>query len=226
MDSATIAALRANVLWFGTRRHSVEGRACRDYDIMTEAGDVLLRARSFLWGRELSIATPDGRGVLSVLRSRAFPLTGTAAVRELSPDRTIGTVHRNGAFRDPAGTVHGRFRDARTMRERVKENAFQVILDTILTEGETSMPAGPDALVMMVDDAIAATLSYGRLPFDDAAATEPQTRVQKMVPGRLRDAWQSLKAPHGWKFSRMREVDCDPRLELAAALFAAELSRW
>ena len=227
MDDTAITPLRANVLWFATRRTSVHGRACREYEVATEAGDVLLVARAFLRGREMSVATPDGHAVFSILRSRAFPLTGTAVVKELPSGMLIGTVTRNGTFRDSTGAVRGRFRDARSLRERSKESAFQAVMETIFsTDG--SMPSGPDALVLHVEGTLAGALTYGILPIagTDAAQTRGPTRAKALIPRFLRNMWRSLNAPRVWKFSRVGGRTGDPRLELAAALFAAELSRW
>jgi hypothetical protein len=228
MDRAAIDLLQADVIWLATRRTSVEGRACREYDVSDEEGTVLLLARTFLWGREIAMTKPDGQAVLTVLRSRAFPLTGKAAVKELPSGSTIGTVNRNGMFRDSRGVLKGRFRDARSLRERMAESVFQGVMETILATGADSMPSGPDALVLQIDDVVAGTLTYGALPFPsrhDAALTSPRSR-RTVLPRFVKKAWQSLIAPRGWKFVRLRESDADPRLQIAAALFAAELSRW
>src|SRR5690606_14317440 len=48
----------------------------------------------------------------------------------------------------------------------------------------------------------------------------------RVVSDRARAAWGALNRPRGWKFSRLASTGADPRLELAAAIFAAELSRW
>lgn len=202
----------------------MDGRTCREYEVTTEAGEVLLVARAFLWGREMSVVTPDGRAVFSILRSRAFPLTGTAAVKELPSGTPIGTVTRNGTFLDSAGAVRGRFRDARAFRDRAKESAFQAAMEAIFSTGGDSMPSGPDALVLHVEGTLTGTLTYGTLPLaaTDAAQAPPSTRAKKF----LRNVWPSLNSPRGWKFSRLGGSTGDPRLELAAALFAAELSRW
>jgi hypothetical protein len=229
MDFAGLAPLRADVLWLATHKTSVDGRACREYHVLDGQGAVLLVARAFLWGREISVSQPNGHTVFTVLRSLAFPLTGKAAVKEVPSGLAIGTVTRNGTFRDSAGVVRGRFRDARSLRERATESLFQGAMEAIFSTGADSMPSGPDALVLQIDDAIAGTLTYGTLPFPPAneAARGATSRSRRTVlPRFMRKAWRSLHAPKGWKFVRLRAIEEDPRLQLAAALFAAELARW
>lgn len=228
MDYPSTTSLRAKVLWLAVRRTSVDGRACREYEVTADGGEVLLVARAFLWGREMSVATPDGRGAFTVLRSRLFPLTGKAAVNELPSGLPIGTVTRSGTFRDSTGAVRGRFRDARSFGDRAKESLFQAAMEAILSTGGDSVPSGPDALVLHVDGAIAGTLTYGTLPFgsDADAQRAPADRATRVFPRLLREAWRSLSAARAWKFVRFEETAGDPRLELAAALFAAELARW
>jgi hypothetical protein len=228
MHDTAIAALRAKVLWLATRRTSSDGRACREYEIASETGEVLLIARAFFWGREMSVVTSDGRAVLSIMRSRAFPQTGTAAVKELPSGTPIGTVTRNGTFLDSTGAVRGRFRDARPFRERAMESAFQAAMEAILSAGNDSVPSGPDALVLQVEGTLTGALTYGTLPFAATHAAQPlvSVRARTVIPRFLRNALQSLNSPRGWKFSRVEDSTGDPRLELAAALFAAELSRW
>lgn len=224
MDDIAIAALRAKVLWFTTRRTSWDGRACREYRVSSETGDVLLVARAFLRGREMRAVTPDGRAVFHIMRSRTFPLTGTASVKELPSGIPIGTLTRRGTFLDSTGAVRGRFRDARSLRERSEESAFQALMEAVFsTDG--SMPSGPDALVLQVESALEGTLTYGTAA-TDAVQTPRPTRAKTLIPQFVRNRWKLLTSPRVWKFSREGDRTGDPRLELAAALFAAELSRW
>jgi hypothetical protein len=67
------------------------------------------------------------------------------------------------------------------------------------------------------------------LPFTRASeerAPAPSRLRDRIVPQVMRSALQSLNAPRGWKFVRSHASEDDPRLQLAAAIFAAELSRW
>jgi hypothetical protein len=98
-------------------------------------------------------------------------------------------------------------------------------MEAVLTTGSDSQPAGPDALVLHVDGAPAGTLTYGALPFVPGGAPVRRS-ASPMLPGFLRRKWQSLNAPRGWKFVRTSISDADPRLQLAAALFTADMSRW
>lgn len=217
--------LRAPVLWLPTRRTSVEGRTCREYAVTDDVGSVLLTARAFLWRRDIVVAEPGGQAVFTIVRSHAFPATGKATVRELPSGLAIGTVHRNGTFRNSTGAVRGRFRDARSFRDRTAESVFQGAMEVIMSTGADSMPSGPDALLLQVDEAIVGTLTYGPLPFatQDEVPRSPSSRMLRRF---IQKTWKSLNAPRGWQFVRFSTTDDDPRLLLAAALFAAELSRW
>ena len=225
MHSTGFGPLKANVLWFPTRRNSREGRACREYEVTDEAGGVLLAARSFIWGREIIVTDPVGDALLTIIRSRAFPVTGKATVTELPSGASIGTVHRSGTFRDPTGFVRGRFQDARSFRERTTESVFQGVMEALLATGADSMPSGPDALVLEIDGVPAGTLTYGVLPFAPGGSAI-QCSPSSKLPRFLKKKWQSLNAPRGWKLVRTVTNDGDPRLQLAAALFAADMSRW
>jgi hypothetical protein len=222
-----LAPLRAEILWLAARKTSVEGRACREYHVTTESGLVLMSARAFTWSRTIEVGGVDPRASFAIERSRAFPLTGKASVRANPSGPWLGTVSRSGTFRDAAGVIRGRFLDARSLPERARESLFQGVMDALLIGDGESVPSGPDAFVLRVGEAVEGVMSYGRLPFgsaEDTAASEP-ARTQ-FVPKALREVWQSLNAPRGWRFVRTVPVGGDPRLQLAAAIFAAELSRW
>ena len=225
MNPASSDPLGAEVLWFPARRTTVKGRACREYDVTNEAGVRLLGARIFLWDRDMLVTAPNAEPVFTIVRALTFPITGKAHVKELPSGVAIGTVYRNGTFRDSAGVVRGRFRDARSVRERTKESVLQGAMDAILATGADSMPSGPDALVLHIDGAIAGTLTYGALPFG-ALTQDAQPPARTIVPRFMQRMWQRLNAPRGWKFVRLQRGDDDARLQLAAALFAADLSRW
>jgi hypothetical protein len=88
--------------------------------------------------------------------------------------------------------------------------------------------SGPDALVLEVGGEIRGTLSYERIP-DGETETEEQPASRALtsrVRNRLARAWQSFQQARGWKLVRSPQPKGDPRLEIAAAIFAAELSRW
>lgn len=101
-------------------------------------------------------------------------------------------------------------------------------MEAILSTGANSVPSGPDALVLHVDGAIAGTLTYGALPLGSGADAQrtPADRPTRVFRRFHRNAWRSLSAARAWIFVRFEETAGDPRLELAAALFAAELARW
>lgn len=212
------------------RRTSVGGRQCREYTVTDEAGGTLLTARAFVWDREIVIADPDGVPCISICRSRIFALNGRAAVREFPSKRDLGVVTRSGTLRDSHGAVRGRFQDARSLRQRTRESLFQAAGDAVLSAGEGSVPSGPDSFVINAGGRQAGTLTYARLPFAREVEQSPPSRMSelalRLLPSRSRNMWRSLNAPRGWKLKRSAPVETDPRLQLAAALFAIELSRW
>lgn len=221
-----MTALRATDLWFTMQRTTAGGRACRDYTIRDEAGVPLLTARAFNWSRDVVVVNPDATPVLMLRRSRLFPLTGRVAVLELPSMARIGTVRRNGVFSDAAGRTLGRFRDARPARERARESLIQATCDALLTAGE-SVPSGPNSFGFEMDGAAQGTLMSAKLPFTAEPAIIPPRLepLARWLPERARRALRSFAAPRGWKFHRSRTTD-DPRMHIAAALFAIELSRW
>lgn len=224
-----LAPLRAEVLWLAVRKTAVNGRSCREYDITDERGVILLSARAYTWSREILVSGEDGSVSFAIVRSRAFPLTGRAAVRLAASSSPLGTVARNGVFRDASGVARGRFVDARSFRERAGESLFQGIMEALLAGDGESVSSGPDGYVLQVGGAVAGTLTYGVLPFTrshEERAPAPSRLRDRIVPRALRGALQSLNAPRGWKFVRSRAGEADPRLQMAAAIFAAELSRW
>ena len=221
--------LRAEVLWLAVRKTAVNGRSCREYDVTDERGVIRLSARAYTWSREILVSGEDRSASFAIVRSRAFPLTGRAAVRLAASSSTLGTVARNGVFRDASGVVRGRFVDARSFRERARESLFQGIMEALLAGDGESVSSGPDGYVLQVGDAVAGTLTYGVLPFTRSAeerAPAPSRLRDRILPRALRGALQSLNAPRGWKFVRSHSGEADPRLQVAAAIFAAELSRW
>jgi hypothetical protein len=221
----------ASVLWLATRKAEVNGTTCREYHVTDERGRVLLLARAFVWRRAIVVTTPDDSPSFFIIRSRVFALTGRAAVKESPTNRLLGTVSRNGTFRDAAGVVRGRFRDARSVSQRAQESLFQGAMEALLQGAGESNPSGPDAFVVLTAaNAARGTLAYGILPFPHpgaavAAGSAPRRPWHHLVPRALRNRWHALNAPRGWKFVRL-DSEGDPRLEIAGAIFAAELSRW
>lgn len=226
MSADDLAPLRAAVLWMPVCRTSHDGRACREYRVVDERGTDLLFARAFLWHREILVARPDGTPCFSIRRSRLFVFNGRADVRELPSQRDLGRLRRSGMFTAPDGVTRGRFRDARSVAERSREGVFQAAAEVFLEAGE-SAPAGPDAMILQIGDAVTGSLDYVKLPAFLSGESPPEpTRWSRLVPAGARKAFDALYAPRGWKFARGGDTDGDPRLEIAAALFAAELSRW
>jgi hypothetical protein len=195
--------------------------------VTDEHGVVVMSARAFTWSRTIHVTDPAGRASFDIERSRLFPLTGRARVRAVPSGLPLGTVSRNGTFRDAGGEIRGKFVDARSLRKRVHAGLIQGAMETLLSGVGDSVPSGPDSFVLQVGRAFQGTLRYGVVPFpaeNEGAAAAP--RQLRFVPHVLRRFWQSLNAPRGWKLERTHLGADDPRLQLAGAIFAAELSRW
>lgn len=223
-------ALESPILWIAMLRAAAGGRQCRDYTLTDEAGSALLTARAFNWDREILVAYPDGTPCVSIRRSIAFALSGRAAVRELPSGRNLGRVTRNGTFSDELGAIRGRFQDARTRRDRARETLFHAAGEALLGAGDGSVMSGPDSFVLNVAGRQVGTLTYEELPSRGKAERAPPSRLSeltsRLLPGRLRNSWRSVNAPRGWRFERLATIEGDPRLLVAAAIFAIELSRW
>lgn len=219
MPTCDLETLNAEVLWLVGRRTSIGGRSARAYEILDARGGLLLVARTLVWSRALTLHSPEGDAVLAVVRHRTFPLTGRAAVNELPGGSLVGTVSRDGSFRDPLGGIRGRFVDARSVREQTKQSLLQGGLDALLDMGDdVAAASGPRAFVLQTTGgAVTGSLVYARIPFRQPA--EPAGGLLH----RLRTAWSAIDAPQGWKLQQMAALD-DPRLVLAAALFRADLT--
>lgn len=230
MNSTLIAGLAAPVLWFTVRRNSVDGRACRDYEIADVTGSVLLAARAFVWGRDVTLRQPGATPMLLLRRSRLFAVNGRVAVLELPSRLQIGVVRRNGAYYDSAGRMLGRFRDARSGRAHTGEALVQAAGDALLGLDGNAVMSGPTAFVLEGGGDAAGTLVSTPLPFAETTAPmEPPRVLQflgRLLPARLRVALRSASAPRGWRLQRRTPAAGDPRLHAAAALFAIELSHW
>ena len=186
-----------------------------------------MSARAFTWSRTIQVTDPVGHASFEIERGRLFPLTGRARVREVPSGVPLGTVSRNGTFRDAGGEIRGQFVDARSLRKRAQEGLIQGAMDALVRGDGDSVASGPDSFVLQVGRAIGGTLRYGVVPFPaehEGATSAP--RQLRFVPPVLRRFWQSVNAPRGWKLERTHLGADDPRLQLAAAIFAAELSRW
>jgi hypothetical protein len=225
-----IEAIDAPVLWLTVRRASGEGRACRDYVVYDAAGVRLAGARAFPWRREIPIFTGDDAAstVLLLRRRRLFPLSGKVDVHDAGNRARIGVVSRGGRFTDADGRAIGAFRDARTMRDRTKEAFIVGLLDAIAGgDGSTTTTSGPTGFIYFEDGSPAGSLARARLPFEPPGG-EPGGRhlgrLRALLPARFASA---LVERGGWKLERAAApMLVDPRLLLAAALFAVELSQW
>lgn len=223
--------LTGTLLWLTMKRTSADGRACRDYVLYDTAEKPLLAARAFIWRRDIAVLSVDepARPVLLLRRRRSFPLTGKVDVYDAPGRRRLGVVSRSGRFVDAEGREVGRFRDARSMRWRALEGIVASMVEAML-DGSDSMVSGPSGYVFTLGGRAAGTLSQTRLPFETEPVREPGVAAgvfQRLMPARARRLLPDRGRPRGWKLERAApELQCDPRLYVAAALFAVELSYW
>jgi hypothetical protein len=225
-----IEAIRAPVVWLTVRRASADGRACRDYVVYDAAGARLAGARAFPWRREIPIFTGDDAAstVILLRRRRFFPLSGKVDVHVAGAGARIGVVSRGGRFTSADGRVIGAFRDARPMRDRTKEAVVIGLLDAMAGgDGSSTIMSGPTGFIYFEDGSPAGSLARARLPFEPPggeAGGRHLGRLRALLPARFASA---LVERGGWKLERAApSVLVDPRLLLAAALFAVELSHW
>jgi len=222
--------LRAPILWLTVERSSVDGRSCRDYVAYGNDGARLGSARAFPWRREIPLhfAPALDLSALILRRRRSFPLTGKVDVLDMSAHRRIGVVSRSGRYRDAHGRAAGAFRDARTLGDLAKEGLFQTAMEMLLGGESGSTGSGPTGFVHIVAGKPAGTLGRAALPFPTSASAErPESPglLRKLLPRRLDNALFN-PVPRGWKLQSTAADVHDPRLRLAAALFAVELSHW
>jgi hypothetical protein len=224
-----MTTLNAPLLWLTTKRASADGRKCRDYVVYDAAGVTLLTARAFVWSRDIAVLSADGPGepVMVLRRRHSFPLTGKVDVYEAAGRRRLGVVSRSGRFVDADGRRIGRFSDARSVRARALEGVLASMVEAML-DGNDAMVSGPSGYVLALGGRVAGTLGQMRLPFETEAEAGPAGGVlRRLVPERARRLLPQRGGPRGWKLERaVAELPCDPRLYLAAALFAVELSYW
>jgi hypothetical protein len=221
------------VLWFTVQRASSEGKACRDYDILTVDGTALFTARAFNWGRDITVQVAGNPARPSVLirRRRSFPITGKIDVYELPGHARIGILVRSGKFHDASGRTAGRFQDARGAGDRAKEGLAVGVLDAVFggdaTVSEISRPSG---FVYTVNDARVGTLTRAKPPFLSSPQREVSGRAQTIrnwLPKRIGDALFAPPASTGWKLERTHlPPGEDPRICVMAALFTIEISHW
>ena len=226
----TADPLDAQELWFSVERAVENGRACRDYRIRSAEDALLATARAFPWRRPIPVADASGQPILTLERRRSFPLTGRVDVRAAASGPPLGIVRRNGRYEDALGRPAGAFRDARSIRGRTHEALFIGLLDTVLGDGGSEV-SGPSGYVWLAEGRPAGTLRREPLPFSQPPVTLSgiPARLARVVPERMRRRFRTLVGPTGWKLERLPEapvVAADPRLTLAAALFAIELSYW
>jgi hypothetical protein len=228
-----LRTLEQPTVWLSTRRSAAGGRASRDYAVYDDTGAPVLVAVTSAWRRDIVVQTAQQPQQVFVLLHRRwlFPLTGQVDVFN-ARERRLGVVNRSGRYTAADGRHAGQFRDARTFGERAREGAIVGVLDALLAgEGTTSQLSGPTGFVWLVDSQLMGTLARSRLPFGselEAAGASSTTRAARFArfAKRLRE-FAGPARPDGWKLERLQPtMPTDPRVILAAAIFAIELSHW
>lgn len=212
--------------WLTVRNASDAGRACRDYAVYDEAGAPVANAHAFPWRREIRVLCASAPAPVVVLRRRrSFPISGKVDVLDGSGAR-LGVLGRDGRCRDARGHALGRFRDARSVRARTAQSLIAGALD-VAVGNDASMISGPTALAWLVDGRAAGSLHRAPLPFEDPAeAAAPDAPVRRWLPYAIAKRLERGRT-RAWRFEREPPSSPDdPRLVLAAVLFAIELSHW
>lgn len=228
------AALRAGVLWFMVEGRVVEKRRCREYTVFDADGASLLAGRAFLMRRDFPLSPLDApdEPCLLLRRRRSFPVSGKYDLFAMPDAARIGLLSRSGRFRDAQGRAAGRFRDARTMKDRWGESAFEVAGQLIFGgEGDTA-GSSPQGFVLLLEGKAAGSLTQKRLPFDPVPVQVREPHIvartlRRVLPKKTGDALFERRPPRGWALELdPRDHGIEPRLLLGAALLAIEISRW
>ena len=226
--------------WIRVERDQREGKACRVITLSDATGVKELEAVAFTWQRDIVVsavarsAAADSAVARTIAgfvirRRRSFPLTGRLDVFAGPGETRIGIVSRSGRVWDGAGNAQGRFRDARTAGDHAGETAFEFV-GAILTGSEGGdpgrMPLERRWLVGRVEQG---RLMRAKWPFDpDEGARVPAAGgLSRFLPAKVSAFLRGVAAPATWRFDwKPLEPPVDPRLPVAAALWAVELSHW
>jgi hypothetical protein len=233
--------------WIRVERDQRDGKACRVITLSSATGEKELEAVAFAWERDIVVtatSTPASTATASataappsvdgfvIRRRRTFPFTGRLDVLAGPSETRIAILNRNGVVLDGAGNAQGRFRDARSMGQRAGQGAFEVV-GAILTGTEGGDPGQmPLERRWIVGGAEQGRLMRAKWPFD-RAETEPgsSNAVSRLLPAKVRAFLRGVAAPATWRFDwrplePSADPSVDPRLPLAAAIWAVELSHW
>jgi hypothetical protein len=206
------------VAWFVPER--VKGG--RQYAVQAPDGAPRGHATALHWGRRLELTGVDDAPWLVVRREALFLVTGRARVLA-SDGRPSGWVRRDGHY-GVDGTVRGRFRDARSLRNRASEGVVLALGDLLAGLDGDTVAGSTDAFVLEVDGGFVGSLILRRRA---ASPGDTDARGGHHLAGRIRDAWSTFTTPRAWCLSTEPTVEArDGDLLIAAALFTAELSRW
>jgi hypothetical protein len=215
--------------WIRVRRDQREGTACRVITLSSATGAAEFEAVAFTWRRDIvvrAIASPHEGFVIR--RRRSFPFTGRLDVLATAGETRIGILARNGVVKDGSGNACGRFRDARTTGDRAGETAFEFV-GAILTGSEGGDPGRmPLERRWIIGSAEQGRLMRAKWPFDPDGAPDPSPGgISRFLPAKVGAFLRGVAAPATWRFDwRPLEPSVDPRLPVAAALWAVELSHW
>lgn len=215
--------------WIRVLRDQRDGKACRVITVSGATGAKELEAVAFSWRRDIVVtATAASVESFVIRRRRMFPFTGRLDVLAGPGDSQIGILSRSGVVLDGAGAAKGRFRDARSLGQRAGQSAFEVV-GAILTGTEGGDPGQmPIERRWIVGGAEQGRLMRAKWPFDpEGVESEVWGGVGRTLRAHVRTFLRRVSAPATWRFDwRPLDPSVDPRLPVAAALWAVELSHW
>lgn len=220
-------------LFLSPRRKTIEGKTCRDYVIRGADGASKFTARAFRVPGRITVYAPEApdRPILLGEPRRSFPLTGRYDVHDLTAGTPIGVVTRSGRFYDASDREIGRFRDARSWKQHLREGLATAVLDALV--GSEGSSDGPRCYgyVLTIGAAAAGTLARARLPFEVESPTGPPPgtiarSLRRALPKSVGDALFDRRETHAWKLDLADAHDVPEMLLLAATLLAIEMALW
>jgi hypothetical protein len=223
--SASVLFLRSS----GSRRRS-DGR-CWSYSFHGTDGTVLLEA-SFpeIPGEAIFYRPGDEASLLIRLKAwRWFWWNGRYDVVEPETGRVLATLRRTGGIESPDRRRIGRVRNPITGTQFFVRGVVIGLLDSILTQGESSGTIPADEFRVEAGHQEIGILRRTTLPF--LQTKEPTNTAAsswwKRLFGRLRKKLARRFNSSGWKldFTMDHSRMLDPRIRLAAALFRIHIER-
>lgn len=212
-------------------RDQREGRACRVIEVHDARGELRLRGIAFPWRREIAVNPVDDRpdAGFVIRRRRLFPLTGKLDLLERRGGGRLGVLSRSGRVLGPGGRDLGRFRDARSLRDWGGE-ALVELVGAIVSGVEGGDPGRmPQERRWILGRREQGRLQRASWPFANPSEETPLPArgLARFLPPRVSRLLRGLGDPRTWRFDWLPLGEGgDPRMPVAAAVWAVELSHW